>query len=76
MANICNYYFHSAFNNPTENEELPDMATACESNIRNIIVTVELVRQRLETLNKFKGSGPDNIHPHVLRKLLLRLVYH
>ena len=63
MANICNYYFHSAFNNPTENEELPDMATACESNIRNIIVTVELVRQRLETLNKFKGSGPDNIHP-------------
>ena len=54
MANICNYYFHSAFNNPTENEELPDMATACESNIRNIIVTVELVRQRLETLNRKK----------------------
>ena len=26
------------------------------------------VKKRLETLNRFKGSGPDNIHPHVLKE--------
>ena len=65
MSNICNTYFHSAFTRPTL-EELPEMESLCDENIQPIVVTPEIVRTKLEKLNKFKGSGPDNIHPHVL----------
>ena len=68
MANVCNRYFHSAFNKPNDGEELPEMETMCEVDISNIEVTVELVKKKLESLNRFRGSGPDNIHPHVLRE--------
>ena len=68
MCNLCNKYFHSAFTRPTPGEELPEMDCLCNENISDIIVTPELVRKRLENLNKFKSSGPDNIHPHVLKE--------
>ncbi|CAL4065460.1 unnamed protein product, partial [Meganyctiphanes norvegica] len=37
-------------------------------NIGDIEITPEMVKNKLEKLNRFKGSGPDNIHPHVLRE--------
>ena len=68
MCNVCNKYFHSAFTRPTPGEELPDMECLCNENINDIVVTPEIVKKRLESLNKFKGSGPDNIHPHILKE--------
>ena len=68
MCNLCNRYFHTAFTRPTPGEELPDMDCLCNENIRDIKVTPEIVKEKLEKLNKFKGSGPDNIHPHVLKE--------
>ncbi|CAL4234819.1 unnamed protein product [Meganyctiphanes norvegica] len=68
MSNICNCYFHTVFNRPTENEELPEMENLCNENIGDIEITPEMVKNKLEKLNRFKGSGPDNIHPHVLRE--------
>jgi len=67
MSNIFNMYFHSVFTRPTK-EELPEMENLCNESIRDINVTPEMVRDKLEKLNRFKGSGPDNIHPHVLRE--------
>ena len=68
MANICNSYFHSAFNRPILGEELPQMDEVCGVNIENIEITPALVSKKLEKLNKFKSSGPDNIHPHLLKE--------
>ena len=68
MANISNIYFHSAFNVPVDGEELPHMETLSEVNISNIEITAEKVAGKLEKLNKFKGSGPDNMHPHLLKE--------
>ena len=68
MANISNRYFHESFNVPLDNEELPEMDNLCEENIANIEITQEMVKNKLENLNKFKSSGPDKIHPHVLKE--------
>ena len=68
MCNICNRYFHSAFNRPIDDDDLPEMECICEVDIGNIVITPDIVRKKLEKLNKYKSSGPDNIHPHVLRE--------
>ena len=68
LANICNSYFHSAFNRPIAGEELPEMDTICETNIEVIEITPSIVAKKLEKLNKFKSSGPDSIHPHFLKE--------
>ena len=68
MANISNQYFHASFNIPIENEELPEMENLCEENISDIQLTQEMVKEKLENLNKYKSCGPDNIHPHVLKE--------
>ena len=65
---MCNRYFQASFNRPTEDEELPEMDNLCDENINDIEITPEMVKERLESLNRFKGSGPDNIHPHVLKE--------
>ena len=68
MANICNNYFHSAFNRPVAGEELPEMEEVCNLGIEDFEITPEMVAKKLECLNKFKSCGPDNIHPHVLKE--------
>ncbi len=60
MANICNSYFHSAFNRPLIGEELPHMDEVCGISVQNIEITPAMVTKKLEKLNKFKSSGPDN----------------
>ena len=68
MCNISNGYFHSAFNQPIDGEDLPEMECICDVDISNITITPDIVKKKLEKLNKYKSSGPDNIHPHVLRE--------
>ena len=68
MTSVCNRYFQASFNRPKEGEELPEMDNLCDENINDIEITPEMVKERLESLNRFKGSGPDNIHPHVLKE--------
>ena len=68
MCNLSNRYFHSLFNQPTQEEDSPDMDYLCNENIGDMNVSPEIVKERLEALNRFKESGPDNIHPHVLKE--------
>ena len=68
LADICNNYFHSTFNRPVDGEELPHMEQVSQENIENIEITPQMVTLKLEKLNKYKSSGPDNIHPHLLKE--------
>ena len=68
MANVSNQYFHGSFNEPIENEELPEMVSMCDEDISNIHITQEKVKVKLENLNRYKNGGPDKIHPHVLKE--------
>ncbi len=54
MANICNSYFHSAFNRPLTGEELHHMDGVCGISVQNIEITPAMVTKKLEKLNKFK----------------------
>ena len=47
---------------------MPEMQNQTETEIRNINITLELVRDKLLKLNINKSCGPDDIHPHVLQK--------
>ena len=66
ICSILGKYFNSVYN-PQSTEEMPDMETMCENEIRDINITREEVRMRLEKLNVSKSCGPDNIHPLVLQ---------
>ena len=44
------------------------MEYLCNENIGEINVSPEIVKKRLEALNRFKESGLDNIHSHVLKE--------
>ena len=68
MCNVSNRYFHSAFTRPIDGEELPEMERLCDIDISNVEITPDIVRKKLEKLNKYKSSGPDNIHPHILKE--------
>lgn len=68
MANVSNQYFHASYNEPIENEELPEMDSMCDEDISNIHITQEKVKVKLENLNRYKNGGPDKIHPHVLKE--------
>ena len=75
MSNICNYYFHHVFNRPIDNEVLPNMENLCDEDISNIEITAEMIKEKLAGLNRYKGSGPDNIHPHVLKETASSVCY-
>ena len=44
------------------------MERLCDIDISNVEITPDIVRKKLEKLNKYKSSGPDNIHPHILKE--------
>ena len=48
-------------------EELPEMERMCEVDIRETVVSEEIVKKKLEGLNQYKSNGSDNLHPYVLR---------
>ena len=68
-ANMLNSYFAQVFTNedvsilPTV-EELPDISLITE-----IIITPEAVLQKLDGLNVNKSTGPDGLHPRILKEL-------
>ena len=77
-AALLNKQFKNAFSTPEPmklkhiakaalNLQLP--VQACSSNMPPIHITVEGVRKLLSTLNPYKATGSDSIHPRVLREL-------
>ncbi|CAL4181599.1 unnamed protein product, partial [Meganyctiphanes norvegica] len=67
ICSVIVRYFNSV-HTPVSTEAMPEMNNMYETEIRNIIITQEEVQTRLEKLNVYKSSGPDNIHPFVLQK--------
>ena len=67
ICNILGKYFNSVYS-PQSTGEMPDMEIMCENEIKEIVITREEVKTRLEKLNVNKSCGPDNIHPLVLQK--------
>ena len=60
-------YFNSVYL-PQSQEEMPDMQNLTNVQIGVLLITREMVRERLTKLNVNKSCGPDGIHPHVLQR--------
>ena len=67
MCNILGKFFNSVYS-PQTNDEMPDMETLCNNEIRDIEITKAEIRERLAKINVNKSCGPDNIHPLLLQK--------
>ena len=66
ICNILGQYFSSVHTDKWVGE-FPVMNEQFETELKNIIITRENVKERLEKLNINKSCGPDNIHPFVLQ---------
>ena len=71
MANILNDHFASVMTQEPDSGELPQFEPDIENPpIDNIVVLEENVRDIMRKLKPSKASGPDGIHPLVLREVL------
>ena len=66
ICNILGQYFSSVHTSKWVGE-FPEMNERFETELKNIGITRENVKERLEKLNVNKSCGPDNIHPFVLQ---------
>ncbi len=66
VCNILGQYF-SSVHTARWVGELPEMNEQFETELGNIRINQQTVRERLEKLNVNKSCGPDNIHPFVLQ---------
>ena len=66
VCNILGQYF-SSVHTARWVGELPEMSEQFETELSNIRITQQTVRERLVKLNVNKSCGPDNIHPFVLQ---------
>jgi hypothetical protein len=74
MANILNEFFSSVFiqedlsNLPTKDRETNKI-------ISDVIVSERLIVKKIDKLKKDSASGPDNIHPRILKELRNNVAY-
>ena len=67
-ANILQKQFCSVFTKEPDGE-LPDFTPRTNKNV-DIVLTVELVRKEIASLNCSKSVGPDQLHPRMLKELI------
>ena len=67
ICNILGRYFKSVFS-ARSNEQMPDMESVYDSEIKNVEITRKDIQTRLEKLSVYKSPGPDNVHPFVLQR--------
>lgn len=60
--------YFSSVHLPYYTGPLPEMQQMTQNQIGEIVITPEVVEEKLMKLNAHKSSGPDNIHPCVLLK--------
>lgn len=60
--------YFSSVHLPYHTGALPHMQQMTQNRIGELKITPEMVKDKLESLNIYKASGPDGIHPHVLQK--------
>ena len=67
-AEVLSKYFASVFTQEPE-KELHHLSAHCQSKLEECNVDDEIIKKRLRKINISKSSGPDQIHPRILRKL-------
>ena len=71
-ANVLAEAFESVF--VLESDELPEVdipGLSSDNILTDVTISHENVKAALESLNPFKSIGPDNIHPKILKSLVM-----
>ena len=66
ISNAFVKYF-SSVHTPAADGAMPEMEPTFRSEIRELVITRDVVLSKLKTMNVNKSCGPDNMHPMVLR---------
>ena len=67
-ANMLCDNFSSVFNKDAGKEYLYS-TNKCDNKMEGISISIEDIMKRLGDLNIFKSSGPDMLHPRVLKEV-------
>ena len=68
MANTLNTYFSSVFTHKQLNN-IPQLLRYVGTTLDTFIFRQEDVQEKLNHLNVYKSTGPDLLHPRVMRSL-------
>ena len=75
MAKELNLYFSSVFSKIDSNRDLDSTEIQCEHCVTDIIITEDIVLDKLRILKPNKSAGPDGIHSRVLKELSSSISY-
>ena len=68
-AKAFNMFFKSVFTE--ESDCLPDFNLNVKSSIEHVFFPADKIKKKLDNLNPYKSSGPDKLHPRILKELCL-----
>jgi hypothetical protein len=67
MASILNNFFASVFTRENLNN-MPEKERETDANLSDIEINVESIIKKINKLRKDSATGPDNIHPHLMKE--------
>jgi hypothetical protein len=67
MANILNSFFATVFTRENRNN-VPEKRRETDKNLSDIVITVDLIKKKIDCLRKDSAPGPDNIHPQLMKE--------
>ena len=71
MANILNEYFSTVYTNE-DTSSIPNAPITYQGNepLEKIIITEDMVKDKIKKLKSNKSQGPDGFHPRVLKETI------
>ena len=73
-ATVLNDFFSSVFIKEDQTN-IPNVRDECSNVMENIVISQEMVKERLQNLKGHKTQGPDGIHPRILKEAAEELCY-
>ena len=68
-AEVFNSFFQSTFTHENP-DQIPAFPARCDVRLSDIIITDDMVMEKLSKLKPFKALGPDGIHPYIIKECI------
>ncbi|XP_065645257.1 uncharacterized protein LOC136075750 [Hydra vulgaris] len=68
IADTLNDQFKSVFNNNSVNKDSPLLSNRTTERLSSLHFSIDEIKNKLKNLNPNKTTGPDNVHPMILKQ--------